>query len=419
MNTRERFLETMLNFNTGVPAMKWEFGYWGETINNWYKQGLPKINPPKIPDTYTTISASVYTKSWLSKNIYVNDGELPNGYPVMGGGLYYPTQGFALDSDVREYFNMDKTQMLVDANLFFYPMFEPKTLEETDDMLKYLDIDGVVRVYLKKSSTMASGWEWPLKDRRSWEILKDERVNFKNIKDRLPANWKVLVEEYKNRDYPLGLGGYPLGFFGTLVHLMGYERLFFMYYDDPKLVHDIIDTITNIWIAVFEEILDDVEIDHMQIWEDISFGKGCMLSDEIMREFMLPYYKRMTDFLKGHGVNLIFVDTDGDCIKIIPFFIEAGVTGLFPFEANCGMDIVKVRNEFPNLAMMGGVPKSDLNKGKAHVDKLLTAVEYVLKTGGYIPYADHFIPPDISFADFTYYRSKLNNIIDTVAKETA
>ena len=40
MNTRERFLEVMKNFNTSVPSLKWEFGYWGGTINKWYKKAF-------------------------------------------------------------------------------------------------------------------------------------------------------------------------------------------------------------------------------------------------------------------------------------------------------------------------------------------------------------------------------------------
>lgn len=411
LNTRERFLEVLKNFNTSVPTMKWEFGYWGETINNWYKNGLPKKEPVAIPDSYTGISSSVYTKSWICENKYINRGEYPNGYAIMAGGLYWPTQGFGLDRDVRDYFEMDQTQQLVDLNLFFFPMFEPETIEEDDEKLKYLDIDGVVRLFLKKSATMASGWEWPVKDWKSWEKLKEERINFNNIRRRLPQNWEEKVKKYKNRDYPLGIGGYPLGFFGTLAHLIGYDKLFFMYYDDPKLVHDIINTFTNIWIAVFSEVLSEVDIDHMQIWEDISFGSGSMLSDAIMREFMLPYYKRLTDFLKGHGVDLIFVDTDGDCMKTIPFFIEAGATGMFPFEVHCGMDIVRVRMEFPNLAIMGGIPKSEIQKGSKRIEEILEPVKEVLKTGGYIPFGDHFIPPEVDWEDFKYYRTKLNDII--------
>ena len=412
MNTRERFLEVMQSFNPDVRTLKWEFGYWGRTINNWYKEGLPKVNPAAIPDRYTTVSSSIYTKAWTCNNKYIAEGEYPDGYAILAGGLYWPTQGFALDQDVKDYFGMDQTQQLVDLNLFFYPMFDLEVIEEDDDHLKYRDLDGVVRIYLKKTATMPSGWEWPIRDRQSWEQLKEERINFNKVRERLPENWDELVLEYRNRDYPLGLGGYPLGFFGTPAHLLGYENLFYMYYDDPELLHDILDTFTNLWIAVFSEVLAVVEIDHLQIWEDISFGKGSMVSDSVIREFMLPYYKRMIGFMKTNGVDLIFVDTDGDCMSIIPLFVEVGVTGMFPFEAACGMDIVKVRKEFPKLTLMGGIPKSEICLGKKRIDEILEPVKEVLKSGGFIPFGDHFIPPEVGWKDFKYYRNKLNEIID-------
>ncbi|HEX9118548.1 MAG TPA: uroporphyrinogen decarboxylase family protein, partial [Anaerolineae bacterium] len=182
------------------------------------------------------------------------------------------------------------------------------------------------------------------------------------------------------------------------------------------LIHDIMDTFTNIWIATFEEVLAEVDIDHLQIWEDISFGHGSMVSKRTIREFMLPYYKRMTGFLKAHGVPLIFVDTDGDCMDIIPLFIEGGANGMFPFEAHCGMDVVKVRQQFPDLALMGGIPKSEIAHGPQRIEEILEPVQAVLKTGGYIPFGDHFMPPDVPWEDFQYYRNRLNEIIDQLAK---
>lgn len=415
MTLREQFIEVLYEHNPSIPAMKWEFGYWGETINNWYKEGLKRKDPAVIPSDYTTVSSSVYTKTWTSQNKHVAKGEYPAGYAITGGGLYYPTQGFALDRDVKQHFNMDETQRLIDLNLFFYPMFESKTLEEDDDRLKYLDVDGAVRVFLKKTATMASGFEWPVTDRASWEKLKSERLRKDNIQARLPANWEQLVKEYKNRSYPLGVGGYPLGLFGTLAHLIGYEKLFYMYYDEPEFLHDILNTFTELWIAVFEQVLVDVEIDHIQFWEDISFGKGSMVSPDIIKEFMIPYYKRIISFLKARGVKLFCVDTDGDCMDIIPLFVESGVNVMLPFEAGCGMDVRKVRKEFPDLAMMGGIPKSELTEGTAHIDTLLARIAEVLRTGGYIPFLDHFTPPNVHFELFRYYRESLNRLIDEIA----
>ena len=94
-----------------------------------------------------------------------------------------------------------------------------------------------------------------------------------------------------------------------------------------------------------------------------------MVSPAMMREFMLPYYKRLTGFLKARGVKTIFVDTDGECTGLIPLFLEGGVTGLYPMEASCGVDIVKVRRLYPRLQLMGGVPKSETLKGPKRIDE--------------------------------------------------
>jgi uroporphyrinogen decarboxylase len=411
MTLRERFHEVM-NFNPNVHSIKWEFGYWGKTILNWYSQGLPLKKYPVLNKNITTPTSSLYATAWTNGGV----DKLPNGIAVTAGGLYYPSQGFPLDYDVLDYFGMDYTQVLVDVNLHFCPMFEIKVHEENDLKLNYTDIDGVKRVFLKDEATIPTSLDWPIKDLTSWERLKEERLNLKNIKDRFPINWDQKVKEYKNRDYPLAIGGYPQGFFGTLAHLIGYENLFLWYYSEPEVVHDILNTFTNIWLAMFEEIISQVEIDHWHIWEDISFGKGSMISLDMVREFMLPYIKRIADFLKSKGVKIILLDTDGDCNNLIPLFMEAGVTGMYPFETNCGMDIVKVREKYPKLQILGGIPKSDIQKGKKRIDEFLEPADRVLKTGGYIPFGDHLIPPDVDFENFSYYRNKLNNLIDKYGK---
>ncbi|RIH65015.1 hypothetical protein D1164_10525 [Mariniphaga sediminis] len=407
MNTRERFIETM-NFNPNAHSLKWEFGYWGETIENWHKQGLPKKNHPVLSKKTTTPTSSLYIPAWTCQGV----DKLPNGIAIMAGGLYSPTQGFPLDKDVREYFNMDNTQKVVDVNLHFAPMFDVEVLAEDDKKFEYIDIDGVRRVFLKEEATIPTSLEWPIKDKKSWEKLKEERLNLKNIKERFPANWKTLVEEYRHRDYPLAIGGYPQGFFGTPAHLIGYENLFIWYCIEPKLIHDILETFTNIWLAVFEEVISQVEIDHWHIWEDISYGRGSMISVDMVKEFLCPYIKRISDFIKSKGVKIILLDTDGDCNDLIHPFMEAGVTGMYPFETHSGMDIVKVRKQYPKLQMLGGIPKSEIAKGKKRIDEILIPVEQVLKTGGYIPFGDHFIPPDVNFENFSYYRNKLNSLID-------
>ena len=367
MNVRERFREVMAGASASAP--KWEFGYWAAGYEQWYREGLARKRPPKPLAKTTTTNASLYIPCWRS----IPPGRLAAGLAVLGGGLYWPTQGFALDQDVADACGMDKGQVLVNVDLLFHPRFEVKIIDETDVSLVYVDIDGVKRLFSKTTGVLPSALENPIRDWPTWNRLKAERLNLRDIVGRFPPHWPRLLEKYRGRDYPLVLGGYPQGYFGTLAHLMGYERLFYGYTDEPKLIHDIQKTFTEIWIAVYEEVLAQTDVDLFIFWEDISAGTGSMVSPATIREYMLPSFQRLTGFLKAHGVKTIFVDTDGECTDLIPLFLEGGVTGLYPMEASCGVDIVKVRSRYPELQLMGGIPKSEIARGAAHVDRILSA----------------------------------------------
>jgi hypothetical protein len=137
-----------------------------------------------------------------------------------------------------------------------------------------------------------------------------------------------------------------------------------------------------------------------------------MVSPGIFRGFMMPFYQRATSFLKARGVEVILVDTDGDCRELIPLFLEAGVTGLYPMEVSAGMDVVAARKAYPQLQMMGGIPKFELARSESRINEILEPVGWLLSQGGYIPFADHSVPSEVSWKCFKYYRHKLNEFID-------
>ncbi len=410
MNSREKFEEVIINFRNNTPPPKWEFGYWGSLVDKWYEEGLTRKEYPHVPKKISTPSSSIANTAWNS----IKGGKLPKGIAVTGGGLYFPGMAFALDKDIMNALGMDLGQIHVDINSLFCPMFDVEIIEEDDKKLIYIDIDGIKKIFSKESENYPSPIDYPVNDLDSWEELKRDRLNINNIKARFPDHWDNLLKRYKERDYPLVLGGAPVGYFGTLAHIMGYENLFLNYYDKPELIHDIQRTFTDLWIAIYSEILSQTDVDLFVFWEDMSAGKGPMISNPIIKEFMVPYYKRMTDFLKSRGVNAIFVDTDGYCMDLIPLLIEGGVTGLYPIEASCGMDVLEVRKAFPELQIMGGIPKYEIIYGKNRIDEILEPVKEALKYGGYIPFGDHLISPGVSWENFSYYRQSLNKMLDNV-----
>ncbi|MCL5072826.1 MAG: hypothetical protein M1308_18310, partial [Actinobacteria bacterium] len=219
-----------------------------------------------------------------------------------------------------------------------------------------------------------------------------------------------------NEDSPVilgdhGLGG-PVGFFGSLRSLLGEVNLFLTYYDNPKLIHEINSYLTNFWIKIFEKTLGKFNFDAFKFWEDMAFKNGSMISEDLFREFMMPYYKNLINHLKNFGLKHFIVDSDGNCNKLIPLWIECGITGILPTEVQADMDVVKLRRNFPKLQIFGGIDKKALSKDKKHIDEELQKVEYILKLGGYVPYVDHLVPPDVPWENYKYYRNKLNNILD-------
>jgi uroporphyrinogen decarboxylase len=189
---------------------------------------------------------------------------------------------------------------------------------------------------------------------------------------------------------------------------MGEVELMVAFAERPELVRAIVDRLASLWVAVMDRVLSEVKVDCIHIWEDMSYKNGPLISPQMFRELLLPAYKRVTEVARGHGVRVALVDTDGDCRKLIPPMVEGGVTGLYPFEAQAGMDVVEIRRDFPKLQILGGIDKKALARGRAAIDaELERQVPAMLKRGGYIPMVDHQVPPDVSWESYLYYRRRL------------
>jgi hypothetical protein len=59
------------------------------------------------------------------------------------------------------------------------------------------------------------------------------------------------------------------------------------------------------------------------------------------------------------------------------------------------------------LRIWGGVDKRALAHGRAAIDAELARLQPMIAGGGYIPHTDHSCPPDIAFADYSYYLERL------------
>lgn len=388
MTARERY-RAIMHHENGTQTLRWEFGYWVSTLDRWYREGLPRDSESALP------------------------GDWQSGDTVFGEGLPFSSRihivGYK-DRDVHGRLRFDDGSVGIPLNWRACPLFVEATLQEEETSIVMTNMYGI-KVRLKKAhDTLPQQLDWPVHDRTSWEKIEEERFG-QDILARFPSEWEKLAKSHRDRDYPLGL--LMDGFFSAPRELMGLVRQSTMYYDDPKLMHEINRRLANTWLRMLEEVVSKIQLDFVYIWEDMCYKNGPLLSPRMFAEFVAPYYHRVTSFLKEHGVDIIFVDTDGDCRLLIPEFLKAGVTGLYPFEVQAGMDIVHVRKQYPGLLIQGGLDKNKVAEGKKAIDaELETKLPFMLSQGGYIPYCDHLVPPTVSWENFAYYRQKVGEYID-------
>ena len=137
-----------------------------------------------------------------------------------------------------------------------------------------------------------------------------------------------------------------------------------------------------------------------------------MISPAMMRKFMMPRYQKITDLLHSYGVDIIFLDSDGNVEQLVPLWLEVGINYIWPFEVAAGNDAVALRKKYgKDLIIAGTIDKRALIKGKeATREEVMSKVPFLLEQGGYFPSVDHVVPPDVPFENYCYYFNLMREV---------
>jgi uroporphyrinogen decarboxylase len=186
--------------------------------------------------------------------------------------------------------------------------------------------------------------------------------------------------------------------------LLGVERALFAFYDEPALIHEMMECYTEFVLGILPQVIETAPLTAVFFWEDMCYRGGPLISPAMFREFMVPRYRRITDLARSKGIDVVFVDSDGDVSQLIPLWIQSGINGVYPMEVAAGMDVVKLRRQYGrDLLITGGIDKRALAAGPQAIDDELKAKMPLADEGGYIPHIDHAIPHDVPYEAFAYY----------------
>ena len=358
MNQRERFLAYM-RFEPvdRIPLM--EMGVWGETMDRWHHEGLPRwVECLQHLEDYLNLDRS-FNLNWL---------------PITDG---------------------------------LYPAFEREVLEETETQWVIRDETGTILRTRKRHPTIPQFIRFPVETETDYEVLVP-RLNGAEA-GRYPHDFDVDLHWRWERGEIVGLSF--KSFFGFPRELMGLENWCIALYDQPRLVRRILADRLQFAKDLYTRVLATGRLNFVQVWEDMSYKADPLISPRMVRDLMQPAYEELVDYLRGGGVEMIMVDSDGQVEQLLPIWLEAGIDGTHPCEIAAGSDPLKLRGHHPRVALIGGMDKRLIARGRDGIDSELRRIQPVLREGAYIPTLDHFVPPDVSFQDYVYYVERRRELL--------
>lgn len=371
--SRQRFLDTLDFQPVDRPWVRWGAFLWDETVDRWRQEG------------------------W---------------------------DGTPLD----DYFELDRL-VRVDPWYGPVPEFAREVVAEDAETVTYVNHEGIVMREFKQHHDMSMPQfvKFPVENEAEFVQFAAERLAL-NAPQRLSPQWQRQVAAGRIQtgvgrgeledDDPQAAGAHQAsdqwprkcwadrwgGFFGALRNMLGVQNLCMAFYDQPRMIERMMEERADRIIEITAEVLKYTEIDTFWFWEDMAYKAGPLVGPDLFRKFSLRHYQRVCAWLRSRGIRHIGLDSDGNIESLIPVWLDAGITHLWPFEVQSGMDVVKVRRQYgKQLGIIGGVDKRVLAKGGAVMRAEVDRVMPLLEEGGYIPELDHSVPPDVSWANFCDY----------------
>lgn len=323
--------------------------------------------------------------------------------PLLGLVDEWRAQGATDDEINLTTFDFDFVETVgAGGNTWAMGLPETQLIEDTPTHRVELDGFGRRMMYDKRTATIALPMNFPVETMDDWLRFKphfqwnEDRVNDEQIDRAIAAQQQGKLVR----------AGIP-GAYDTVRNLMGEANAAMACYDQPELIHDILTTLRETAMAVYERVTDKLTIDQLSVHEDMAGKSGPLWGPNQMTEFARPYFRPVWDLLSSRGTVIFDMDTDGNVNAILDELIDCGINHLHPMEPAAGMDVVQVRQDYgKQLTFNGGIDKFAVRNGtKADIDRELEyKLRPELRDGGGIGFGlDHRIPDGTPLDNYRYY----------------
>lgn len=370
--------------------------------------------------------------------------EMPDRMPYLFGAPREATfgawrkQGLSQEQEEswEEFIGQDAWEISIGKTDFGpIPPFEERVLEERGNIRTWIDSWGVKRMDAINQPTTGFATrrylEFPVKSPADFEEMKKrfdpqtpERlkpVRGENLRPSFNPDgyrigqettyWEDRIELCSASDQVVSLS--VPGLYWTARDWAGFEGLSIMVYDQPSLVHEMMEYWTWFIMEMLDEPLSYIKPDQVSINEDMAYKTASMLSPRHIREFMLLRYERLNRFFKEKGVECMVMDSDGHLGQVLQVLHPTGIDGVSPMEIAASNEPQAYLRKYPTLFIVGGIDKRELRFSRERLrSEVARRYGAAREYGGYIPTVDHGVPPDIPLRNFLYMVELMRGFAD-------
>jgi hypothetical protein len=145
--------------------------------------------------------------------------------------------------------------------------------------------------------------------------------------------------------------GLHLGYFQYLMAFMGFEEGLIAFYEEPELIKELLEYLSNFYMTVADKVIDLYKPDILVFTDDTAAWGNPFISVDMYREFVLPYHMKWSKRARDRGL-LMTMHNCGKCEGVIDMFIEMGINVWDPAQT-CN-DIAAIKKKYGNKLVICG-----------------------------------------------------------------
>jgi len=145
----------------------------------------------------------------------------------------------------------------------------------------------------------------------------------------------------------------PGGILENVMWLLGYEGASYLLYDDEPLVRDMFEAVATRIIAYFDRVASLDVVGAVVLGDDMGFKTQTLLSPEVYREHLFPWYRKLIATVHSHGKPAI-LHACGNLKEVMPDLISCGWDARHSFE-DAIQPVWEAKAAYGNdIALLGG-----------------------------------------------------------------